>query len=333
MLGLELAAGQAGQHRRVTLPGDQRLQHVPHRQPVQLAGHARHLDQRILQQLLQPLIVPGALLGQVSPQPGVVPQPPDLSGGHEAGPQHAPLGQLRQPDRIQPVGLGPARNVLDLPGVDQLHAQAPRLQQIHKGAPVVGGGLHRHLLDPQASQLPGQLADRARGGRHLPHLGQAPTRPGRMRHPGAHHPRRLGHIDRGHPLPGLLVLLILDLLRLPHRRVCLLPSVGQVQGRPGASVGNRKSDRRARSTVRDPSRSKPQRQTESTGSRPRDDSGVGGQPDHIFALTRRPRGTPRLTRKSTVSRQAAAPGAAQRSRVQAGSMRCRGQAAGWRVTL
>src|SRR4030095_10744947 len=34
-------------------------------------------------------------------------------------------------------------------------------------APVVGGGLHRHLLDPQASQLPGQLADRARGGRHL----------------------------------------------------------------------------------------------------------------------------------------------------------------------
>jgi hypothetical protein len=45
--GLELAAGQAGQHRRVTLPGDQRLPHVPHRQPVQLAGHARHLDQRL----------------------------------------------------------------------------------------------------------------------------------------------------------------------------------------------------------------------------------------------------------------------------------------------
>jgi hypothetical protein len=39
-----------------------------------------------------------------------------------------------------------------------------------------------------------------------------------------------------------------------------------------------------------------------------------------------------LTGKSTVSRQAAAPGAAQRSRVQAGSIGA-GQAAGWRVTV
>ena len=47
--------------------------------------------------------VPGALLDQVGPQPGVVPQLPDLRWRHERGPQHAPLGQLGQPHRIQLV--------------------------------------------------------------------------------------------------------------------------------------------------------------------------------------------------------------------------------------
>ena len=40
--------------------------------------------------------------------------------------------------------------------------------------------------------------------------------PGLIRHPGAHHPGRLGHIDRGDPLVNALVLLVLDLLRFLH---------------------------------------------------------------------------------------------------------------------
>jgi hypothetical protein len=39
VLGPHPAAGQAGQHLRVPLAGDQRLQHVADRQGVQLAGH------------------------------------------------------------------------------------------------------------------------------------------------------------------------------------------------------------------------------------------------------------------------------------------------------
>jgi ABC-2 type transport system ATP-binding protein len=35
--------------------------------------------------------------------------------------------------------------------------------------------------------------------------------------PGAHHSRRLRHVDRGDPLQDLLVLLVLDLLRFHHR--------------------------------------------------------------------------------------------------------------------
>ena len=68
-LGLHPAAGQVGEHLRVPFPGDERLQHVPHRLGVQRGGHGRDLDQRVLQQLLQPLPVPGAFPRQVDAQP------------------------------------------------------------------------------------------------------------------------------------------------------------------------------------------------------------------------------------------------------------------------
>jgi hypothetical protein len=259
-LGLHLAAGQAGQHLRVALAGDQRLEHAADREGVHGAGHGRDFDQRVFQQLLQPLPVPGAVAGQVGAQPGVIAQLPDLGRGHEGRPQHAPLGQLRQPHRVQLVGFRAARGVLHVVGVDQLHRQAGRFQQVEERAPVVAGRLDRDLLDPLGRQLPAQLNERVGGRVHLLHPGAPPARPGRMRHPRAHHPRRLRHIHRGDPLNELLVLLVLDLLRLPHARH-LLTSKGQTAGCPGASVGNRNSDRRARSTVRDPSRSRPRRQT------------------------------------------------------------------------
>jgi hypothetical protein len=251
-LGLHLAAGQAGEHLRVALAGDQRLQHVPGRGGVQRARHRRHLDQGVLQQLLQPLPIPGALVGQVDPQPGVIPQLADLGRGHEAGPQHAPLGQLRQPHAVELVSLGAARHVLDLVGVDQLHPQARRFQQIEKRPPVVRSGLDRHPLDPKARQMLAQLNDRIGGRVDLPDLGHPPTHLRLVRHPGAHHARRLGHIHSGHPLQDLVVVFVLDLLRLPHRRTVSSLRMASYQGCPGASVGSRKSDRRAPSTVRDP---------------------------------------------------------------------------------
>jgi hypothetical protein len=82
-------------------------------------------------------------------------------------------------------------------GVDQPHHQAAGFQQVHERPPVVGGGLDHDALDPLAGQLLGQLDDGVGGGRHLPYLGGALARLGRVRHPRAHHPRRLGHVDRG----------------------------------------------------------------------------------------------------------------------------------------
>ncbi len=138
-LGLHLADGQAGQDPRAALPGDQRLDHGPDRQGVDRAGHCRHLNQRVFQQLLQPGPAPGPLLGQVGAQPGAVPQLADLRRRHEAGPQHPPLGALSLPDTVELVRLGPAGQVPGLAGVNQLHVQAGRLQQVEPDTPVIAG--------------------------------------------------------------------------------------------------------------------------------------------------------------------------------------------------
>jgi hypothetical protein len=77
--------------------------------------------------LLDPLLLGGAHPHQVGAVAGHVPQPADRRRWHEAGPQHLPLGQLAQPHRIQLVGLGPPRQVLDLAGVDQPDLKPVRL--------------------------------------------------------------------------------------------------------------------------------------------------------------------------------------------------------------
>ena len=54
--------GQLGQHTRVAGAGDQRLKHVSAGAAKDVAGHAGQLDPGVLQDLVQPLAFPGALL-------------------------------------------------------------------------------------------------------------------------------------------------------------------------------------------------------------------------------------------------------------------------------
>jgi len=216
VLGFHPAAGQAGQDVGVALAADHRLDHVLRRDGGQLAGHRRHLDQRAFQQLFQPLPAAGPVLDQVSARPGVVAQHPDRRRRHERGAQHPHLGQPGQPHRVQPVGLGPPRQVPGLAGRDQLHRQPGAFQHVVPDPPVVRGRLQRHHLDPVGHQPVRQRQHRVHGGRHLPYRAVPGAGPRRVRRASAHHPRRLGHIDRGYPLKHPLVLLILDHLRLAH---------------------------------------------------------------------------------------------------------------------
>jgi hypothetical protein len=101
--------------------------------------------------LLDPLLLRGRCRHQIGPVAGHVPQLPDRRRWHEAGPQHLPLGELAQPDRIQRVGLGTAGEVLDVTGACQPRLEPVGFQQVIDPLPVVAGGLHHH---PSHAQLP-----------------------------------------------------------------------------------------------------------------------------------------------------------------------------------
>src|SRR5690242_21161179 len=49
-------------HPGVTLPGDQRLQHVPPGDAEDVTDHRGQLDLSVLEQLLRPLLLPGPLV-------------------------------------------------------------------------------------------------------------------------------------------------------------------------------------------------------------------------------------------------------------------------------
>src|ERR1019366_3308108 len=78
-----------------------------------VADYRRQL-QVPFQQLLAALLLRGAHLDQLAPVTGVRAQPADLLRRHEAAGQRPLLGDLRQPDGVQQVGLRPPGQRLDL---------------------------------------------------------------------------------------------------------------------------------------------------------------------------------------------------------------------------
>jgi hypothetical protein len=196
--------------------------------------------------LLHPLLLGGAHPHQVSAVAGQVPQPPDLRWWHEAGPQHLPLGDLGQPHRVQPVGLGSARQVLDVAGVHQPGLKPLGLQQIEHRLPVVGGRLHDHPGDPQLTQPVRQHQQRPG---HRPvgrYLLQALARGVGAWHPDTTHQLRLADIQRRHPLDELLGLV--GLLQHPAS----LPPDGTTARCPREPQDRAESDPRAQGNTEGP---------------------------------------------------------------------------------
>jgi hypothetical protein len=244
-LGAHGAPGQLCQHFRIALPGDQGGQHVAAGDPEDVGDDGAELDGSVLEQLLRPLLLRGAGRYQVGPVAGQVPQPADLWRWHEAGPQHLPLGDLAQPDRIQLVGLGPPRQVLDVLGVHQPGLEPGRLQQIEHRLPVVAGGLHHHPCHAQASQVIAHAQQRAGHRRIRPHLLQSPAQMVLIGNPHAAHQLGLADIQRRDPLDDLFVVL------RPEKHRGLLPSPGgRCPQEPGAQL--EKSNPRARSDTERP---------------------------------------------------------------------------------
>ena len=100
----------------------------------------------------------------------------------------------------------------------QLHRQPGAFQHVIPDTPVIRGALQRYHLHPVAQQFPAHLGDPRPGRWHvIPDPVDVPARTLRVRGPQAHHPGRLGHVHRGHPLIDDFVILIRDHLRLAHR--------------------------------------------------------------------------------------------------------------------
>jgi hypothetical protein len=98
---------QLRQRLRVAFPGDQGGHHRPPGDPEDVRGDHGQLDAGVFEQLLHPVLLPTPFPDQVDPVAGEVPQLPDRRRRHETRPEHAPLGDLAQPHRVQLVGLRP----------------------------------------------------------------------------------------------------------------------------------------------------------------------------------------------------------------------------------
>ncbi len=112
-LGPHPRTRQLCQHLGVTFPGDQRGHHRPPGDPEVVGGHHRQFDAGVFEEFFDPVL---------------------LRGTH--------------PDQ---VGLGPARQMFDVAGVDQPRIQPMRLEQVEHRFPVIRSGFH-HPLDPQLHQ-------------------------------------------------------------------------------------------------------------------------------------------------------------------------------------
>ena len=97
-------------------PLDEGIEHRPAGDPKHTGGHTRKFDARILQDLIQTLDFPGALLNLRLTVAGEVPKLSDLLGRHEARAHKPVLNQLADPFGILDVCL-PTGDVLEMPGV------------------------------------------------------------------------------------------------------------------------------------------------------------------------------------------------------------------------
>ena len=109
------------------------------------AGVVLPRDHR-LEQLLEPLDLPATFPGDRGPGPGQIAQLADRLRGHERPADQAVRAELGQPGRVGDVALA-ARQVLDVPGVDQHDLEPGVLKEVVERLPVVPGGLHHRTGD------------------------------------------------------------------------------------------------------------------------------------------------------------------------------------------
>ena len=115
--------GKLGYGRRIGFAGKQGFQHRPRGGAVQISGDRGQFDPGVLEQLLQPLDLAGAVPSHGGTGAGQVAQLPDWFRWNERATDQTMGAELSKPGCIRDVGLA-ARQVLDVSGIDQHHLHA-----------------------------------------------------------------------------------------------------------------------------------------------------------------------------------------------------------------
>jgi hypothetical protein len=146
---------QLGQLPRVTLAGDDRA----HDRLAALTGEVgddiAQLHVHLGQCLLHVLDVLRLIADQHVTLAREHPQDTNLVLRPKRPREQPEAHQLLQPLTVEHVGLAP-RHVLHMPGIDQIDAEAPALQQFIERDPIDAGGFHRHRIYRAGSQPLGQ---------------------------------------------------------------------------------------------------------------------------------------------------------------------------------
>ena len=139
----QLALGKLGEDLGVGRAVHERVEHRPAGLPEDVRRDAVELDPGVLQRLVQPVRLPGALLDLRLAIPSQVPERPDRLGRHETRAQQTGLRELAQPRRIRHIGLTTG-NLLHVTGVDQQQLEVV-LQNRPDRLPIHAGRFHRDL--------------------------------------------------------------------------------------------------------------------------------------------------------------------------------------------
>ena len=155
------ALGQLGEHLGVVGAGDQRVEHPPGGHAEHLGGDRGELDPGVLQGLLDPLHLAGALLDLGLAVADQVAQLAQRPGRHEARPDQAVLDQLAAPLGVLHIALATG-DVTKMASVVEPALELV-LEQVEHRPPVDAGGLHPDHRHRVAAQ-PVRQREQPRGG-------------------------------------------------------------------------------------------------------------------------------------------------------------------------
>ena len=175
--GLDPAVAVLGQHLRIPLPRQDRVEDGQARDPGDVADRVVELEIHLGEGLLHVLGVGGRQMNQGVAVPEQGADGADRLRRAEGPPQEADGMEVLEPLAVLDIRL-PARDVLDVAGVHQADLNAAGLQDLVQGDPVDARGLHGDGGDAALREPRGH-------GEQI--LGEGPEAPDRLRVPVKRH--------------------------------------------------------------------------------------------------------------------------------------------------